>query len=116
MPTIGESYLNIINQSLEIGYCPKVWRTSTITPIPKIPRTKKAEEFRAINMISTTDKIAERIVCDQIKNYINDNHIISDLQSAFRAEHSCQTALNLVLNEWRKEMEEGNIIIAVFLD
>jgi len=40
---IKEKFANIINNSLREGYCPESWKTSTIIPIPKIDKAKKAE-------------------------------------------------------------------------
>lgn len=51
MDYIGHFYNKIINESLEGGIFPEVWKTSTIHSIPKINKTKNACEFRPINTI-----------------------------------------------------------------
>lgn len=116
MPTIGQVYVDIINSSLQAGYCPLEWRRTIITPIPKIKGTKKAEELRPVNQTITTDKIAENIVKEQLQIHFNQHSIISQFQSAFRPNHSCETAINMVLADWHRELDKNNVIIAVFLD
>jgi len=45
---IGEEFTRLINDLLNKGICPEGWRTSTIIPIPKIEKPKKASEYRPI--------------------------------------------------------------------
>lgn len=37
-------------------------------------------------------------------------------QSGFRAKHSCETALNLIIDEWKTSIAKNKVVIAVFLD
>lgn len=55
-------------------------------------------------------------VHEQLSTYINNNNILLDTQSGFRTNHSCETALNIVLATWKDELNKGNVIVAVFLD
>lgn len=48
--------------------------------------------------------------------YIEENNILNTLQSAFRANHSCESTLNYALNDWNKSIEGGFFVITVFLD
>lgn len=114
--SLGDEYLSIINESLANGYCPVEWRKTIVTPIPKVLRPKKAEELRPINAVPTPDKVLQCIVREQLQKHIDDNDILTDYQSAYRRGHSCETAVNLVLSEWKRDLEEGKIVLAVFLD
>lgn len=49
-------------------------------------------------------------------NYIEENELLSTFQSGYRTRHSCETALNFVLAQWREMRENGDDILAVFLD
>ena len=53
---MGESILNIINNSLQSGEFPDSWKMAMETPIQKIPKTKKCEEFRPIITLKTMKK------------------------------------------------------------
>lgn len=50
-PLIKEEFANLVNNSLKEGHCPESWKTSTIVPILKIDKAKKASEYRPINML-----------------------------------------------------------------
>lgn len=75
-----------------------------------------ANEHRPINTMPNDEKIIECVVKDQLIDYIENNNLISPHQSAFRSNHSCETALNFLINEWKRSMDDGQIVVAVFLD
>lgn len=116
MHTLGEMYLNIVNDSLMSGNCPVQWRKTIVTPIPKVPKIKKAEELRPVNTIPVADKVLQCVIREQLQKHIDENNILTDYQSVFRSKHSCETAINLILAEWKREIENKKVVIAVFLD
>lgn len=113
---IGYPLLHVINTSLETGNFPDDLKLSTIVPIPKIKQTVNAKDFRPINMLPTCEKILEIAVHRQIVEYFENNSLLMERQSGFRSNHSCEYALQLVITEWRKELDRNNITIAVFID
>ena len=106
MSVIGHHFLDIINESLTSGICPTVWKMSLVTPIPKVPGTTRADELRPVNRITVDDKVCEVIVRDQLRNHVITHQILTPYQSAFRSNHSCESAINLILFEWKRELEE----------
>lgn len=112
----GYFVTDIVNQSLKSGVFPSEWKTSTVTPIPKIKNRKQASEFRPINTMPNDEKIIEHIVKKQLAKYIEENNLISPLQSASRSKHSCETTLNLIINDWKIAIEGDEIVTVVFLD
>ena len=67
--------VKVIGTSLKTGIFPDSWKKSTVTPIEKVPRTKKCEEFRPINSLKTWEKIIEKVVKDQVEKYIENREI-----------------------------------------
>ena len=113
---IGHDLLGLINESLQTGHVPRVWKESLVVPIQKVAGTSKAEEFRPINMLHTLEKILELFIKGQLLNYLNMNSLLIPEQSGYREGHSCETALNLVLAKWKENIERKETIVAVFLD
>jgi len=66
---IGHSLVDLINESLQTGHVPQVWKESLVVPIQKIAGTSKCEEFRPINMLHTLEKILEIVVKSQLVAY-----------------------------------------------
>lgn len=99
-----------ITYSLEQGMFPSQWKTSTITPIPKITGTNISSNFRPINVLPVDEKICENLVKDQLLKFINENNLLDVNQSVFREKHSCETLLNSLIVEWKIARENGFFI------
>ena len=114
---LGYPFLNVINLSLEKGVMPECYKTSIVVPIPKVPNTNLAEQLRPVNMLPFCEKILELVVYNQIIDYVNSNNILCTYQSGFRGKHSCETALQLVISEWKHLLDKSAVgICAVFID
>lgn len=112
----AEKICYVLNTSLESGMFPNEWKEAIVVPIPKVRGTKKIEEFRPINKLPIYEKVLEIIVQKQLVEYLEKNELLTECQSGFRVKHSCETALQWVLSEWKKTIGEGKIIGVVFLD
>lgn len=116
MKIMGNVLVTIINESLKTGEFPDTWKESTIKPLYKIKNSKNIKNIRPINMLPTYEKIIEKLAVEQLQLHINNNRIITRYQSGYRKGHSCETALNLVINKWKGAIDNDNSIICVFLD
>lgn len=52
----------------------------------------------------------------QVTEYFESNNLFVDRQSGFRQRHSCESALQLAVTEWRQDLDLNKIVVAVFLD
>lgn len=116
LEVIGLPMLGVINSSLEELMVPNEWKNSFVTPIPKKPGTSRAEEFRPVNQLPTYEKLLEGIVKEQLNEHMDKNEIIIDEQFGFRKGHDCEAALDFLIMQWKKEIENNKIVIAVFID
>lgn len=113
---IKEEFRDIINKSLSEGCFPEEWKTSTVIPIPKIGKPKKASEYRPINMLPIYEKVLEIVIKKQIEGYLQNNNIITEHQSGFRKNYSCETAIQVVIDEWKLIISERKMVGVVFMD
>ena len=72
--------------------------------------------YRPISIISHVTKLLEKIIKSQIVGYLNMHQLISLQQSAFLQNHSTQTALHKMVDDWLTDMNEGCVSLAVCLD
>ncbi|XP_046750591.1 uncharacterized protein LOC124413848 [Diprion similis] len=114
--SIEEVTVKLINKSLRDGVFLNNWKTSTIIPIPKITKTIKAEEYRPINMLPLYESILEKAAKNQLIEYIERSDILTDEQSGFRRNYSCETALQNTIIIWRKSLDRSKMIGVIFLD
>lgn len=112
----GEILKNLFNKSMCSGKFPQSWKGSLVVPIQKVKNTIKSEELRPVNMLSTMEKLFEKVVKVQVEKYFENNNIIIKEQSGFRKSHTCESALNWTIIEWKEHIENRKVICAVFLD
>jgi hypothetical protein len=61
-------------------------------------------------------KVFERILSDQMTNYFISRKLFGEAQHGFRANHSCETALQVVLDDWKCLLANNKIILSLFID
>lgn len=81
---LGHEILKIVNTSLMRGEFPNSWKDSMITPVEKIAKTKKCDEFRPINSLKTLEKMLEKVIKLQLQKYMEDNNLFSSPEVAVR--------------------------------
>jgi hypothetical protein len=74
---------------------------STVAPVPEVKNMKKCEQFRTVNMLPTYEKELETVVKIQLEEHFETNNLFVDEQSGFRKNHLCETALNLIIANWK---------------
>ena len=72
--------------------------------------------YLPISVISIIGKVFERIIYNQLFDYLSDHNILSKHQSGLRALQSTVTALLEVTDSWAYNIDIGNVNAVVFLD
>ena len=98
------------------GTFPDDWKCARVTPLFKQGEASDLNNYRPISVISVIAKVFERIVYDQLYNFLSDEDIISTHQSGFRSLHSTVTALLKATDNWAFNIDRGNVNAVVFLD
>ena len=110
-------YLNLIfNLSLSEGNFPSDWKNARVSPIFKSGNREECGNYRPISILSAISKIFEKIVFDQLNQYLITNQILTPNQSGFRKGYSTCSSLLRTTNEWLVNMDKGLINGVVFLD
>jgi Reverse transcriptase (RNA-dependent DNA polymerase)/Endonuclease-reverse transcriptase len=112
LPTLS----NIVNSSMQQGYFPTLWKKGILCPIPKIKFPKCIKDFRPISLLCTASKILEKVVHDQILNYVNGLNLMDPLQSGYRKLFSTSTALLRIAEDIRLAICKREVVLVVFLD
>ena len=98
------------------GIFPDDWKCARVTPLFKQGEASDLNNYRPISVISVLAKVFERIVYDQLYNFLSNEDIISTHQSGFRSLHSTVTALLEATDDWAFNIDRGNVNAVVFLD
>ena len=85
-------------------------------PLFKHGERSDLNNCRPISIVPVVAKVFERIIYDQLYNFLTDNNLISSCQSGFRSLHSTATALLEATDNWAYNIDQGNVNAVVFLD
>jgi hypothetical protein len=61
-------------------------------------------------------QLLEKIVKDQLLDHFESNGLFCPQQSGFRKAHSCESALNNVIADWKESLDQNCAVIAIFID
>ena len=107
---------HLYNYSLQFSCYPNIWKKALVKALPKITCPKLTTDYRPINLLCVLSKILEKIVFNQIMEFINSKNILDPLQSGFRKVHSTGTALLKIVEDIKIAKSEGFVTILVLLD
>ena len=115
---IIDSLLFIVNLCLSTSKFPSSCKSSILIPLIKKPSldTEILKNYRPVANLSFLSKIIEKVIATQILRHITDNSILDNFQSAYKAGHSCETALLRVYNDIVTTIGKGNGAFLVLLD
>ena len=106
----------IYNASLERGIFPRIWKLARVTPIHKAGTKTDVNNYRPISVLSVVSRILEKIVHDQLMEFLKEQKRLCLNQFAFQKLHSTLTCLLNVIDPWFKNSDEGKINLSIFLD
>src|SRR3981081_4107365 len=72
--------------------------------------------LRPVSNLSVIAKLLERIVSRQIVSYMEVNTLLPKCQSAYRANHSTETALLRVVSDLLEASDSGRVTLLALLD
>ena len=113
---IAQSLLFIVNRSITSGKFPSVWKEAKVKPLYKADSKEDVNNYRPISILHTLSKLIEKWVGSQFSQFLNDFQLLHKSQSGFRAKHSTESALILMIDSWLKAINEGHKVGCVLVD
>ena len=117
MPTIKNSLTTCINHSIESGTYPSILKVSKITPIYKKNIKTDPGNWRPINQLSPFSKIYEKIFCDQLESFLQNEKVIDKMQFGFKSKHSTSHSVLTTIHylEEARNKKQHSILISLDL-
>ena len=92
-PVIADSLSYIFNQAIILCSFPSEWKIARVTPIYKNGLRNIPGNYRPISVLPVISEIMERILYEQLHEYLTENNLLSENQFGVRRSHSTATAL-----------------------
>jgi len=78
--------------------------------------TEQLKNYRPISNIPFVAKVLEKVVAKRLSTYMTENNLHEIYQSAYKANHSTETALLRVSNDILLKLDTKQCVILVLLD
>ena len=115
-PVIYKQLTELFNLSLKSGEYPDDWKLAKVSPVFKAGERNDPNNYRPISILSTISRVFEKLVYEQIYNYLIKTNLLDSRQSGFRSLHSTVTALLDLTNQWCFNIDRGLVSGILFLD
>ena len=106
----------ILNLSIDTSSYPQAFKKAKVIPIHKKGTKCDKNNYRPISILPIISLIFERHVSIHLKDHFESNDLLYGRQSGFRKNHSCETALTKILDDWLTALDQNKIVGTVFLD
>ena len=106
----------ILNFSIEANWVENDWKNARDTPIFKSGDDHIVNIYRPVSVLPFVSKILEIRVFNAFYEYLSNNKLIICSQSGFRPKHSCETALNNLVDRWLKHIDGGKLTGVLIID
>ena len=111
-----EALTIVFNNSLQLGIFPDVFKISKVTPVDKGGNDFDPSNYRPISTLSALTQIFEKLICEQLVNYLERCSIFYQYQFGFRKRHSIAKAVAEIADNLRKSIDNNIYTCGVFLD
>ena len=107
---------HIIDSAIDLNLFPDLCKQARVTPIPKINIPSTENDFRPISILPTLSKIYEKLVSQQIVDFIDDQKLFSCNFSGFRKSHPTASTLLKIRDDITMAMKRSEITLLVLAD
>ena len=113
---IAPSMADIFNASIEKNIFPDDFKTVRVTPIFKCEEKEDLGNNRPISIISSIARVFEKLLYQQLHEFLSRKKIQNMPQWGFRSLHSIALALIDCTSDWLTNINRGMTNFTVFLD
>ena len=75
--------VHIINNSIDKIFFPNSWKIARVCPIPRVDQPTSVKDFRPISVLPILSKVYERVILQQLCNFIEKESLHTTTQSGF---------------------------------
>ena len=106
----------IFKSCIKKGEYPSKWKKANVVPVHKKGNKQLLKNYRPISLLPIFGKNFERIIYNNIFEYLTTSKLISDNQSGFKPGDSCINQLLSITHEIYHSLDKGLEVRGVFLD
>jgi hypothetical protein len=108
------SICDMINMSFTTCSFPNSLKCAEISPILKKGNALEISNYRPVSVLPNISKIFEQEMVSQLSVYFED--IFHQYVSGFRKRHSCETILLRMVENIKKDLDDGKVVCLLLMD
>ena len=108
--------IKIFNKSIDDGVYPSEMKLARVIALFKKGSKQDPDNYRPISLLPICNKIFERLICIQLKSFLEKYKIYVDFQFGFRPDHSTVMALTEMTDSVRCLLDSGYYVLGLFVD
>ena len=116
LPILAPALVKIFNLSINSGIYPDKLKIAKVIPIFKKGAATSVNNYRPISILSTINKIFEKILYSRLINYIDKFQLLYKYQYGFRKKHSTDHALIELIDQIRFSIDNNQMTCGIFVD
>uniref|UniRef100_A0A3P9J1E7 Reverse transcriptase domain-containing protein n=1 Tax=Oryzias latipes TaxID=8090 RepID=A0A3P9J1E7_ORYLA len=106
----------LLNLSFSTAEVPLAWKRAKVIPLHKGGNSNDMSNYRPISIINSIVKVYEKIIFNQLLEYLTVINILSPFQSGFRKHFSTTSALLKFTNDIFSGFDNNMLTGALFID
>ena len=106
----------LCNLSINLSSFPTHCKIAKLKPIYKKGSKSDPANYRPISLLPLISKVIEKVIHDQMQNYLDKNKILYPYQSGFRSKYSTNSALTYLTNFVSEGFDKGIYTGMILID
>jgi len=111
---LGQPLANLINSCITQNVFPTNLKMADINPVYKKKDKLNKDNYRSINLLPTISKVFEKVLNNQLTEFAY--NFFSLHLSGFRKQHGCNDILTLMVEDWRKAIDNNKLVGVLAID
>ncbi|GIX70133.1 probable RNA-directed DNA polymerase from transposon BS [Caerostris darwini] len=112
-----EWFRGLLNQLLEKGEFPAIWKTAKVALIPKTHKDQTHPSgYRPICLLPCWGKIFDKIIAERLSFFLEDRNLLNNLQFGFRKKRSTINALQNIISFISNAHARNHVTCIISLD
>ena len=106
----------MFNLSIKTATFPKLWKKALVIPIPKSGNLTNVKNYRPISLLPLPGKILEKLIHQQLSNYLESESLLTNAQHGFRKKRFTVHSVAQLITYVNKKMDTRMPTLAVYVD
>ena len=107
---------HVMNLSIINGVVPNELKVAKVVPIYKSGDRRLINNYRPVSVLPCFSKILDKLMYNRIYNFIHKHNLLNEYKFGFRQKRSTNQALIVLLDKITAALDNGAIVLGVFLD